>query len=45
MNVMVGKNTDFVVVFDAHTQKYNVYYKGNLLISKYRFVDVKSYLN
>jgi len=27
-NKMVGKNPEFVVIFDAQNQKYNVYYKG-----------------
>jgi hypothetical protein len=44
-NKMVGKNIDFVVIFDTQNQKYNVYYKGKFLISREKLVDVKSYLD
>jgi hypothetical protein len=42
---MVGKNTDFVVIFNTQQQRYDVYYKGKHLISKEKFADVKSYLD
>ena len=44
-NKMVGKNPEFVVIFDAQNQKYNVYYKGKFLISREKLSDVKPYLN
>ena len=42
---MIGKNTDFEVIFNTQQQRYDVYYKGKHLISKEKFVDVKSYLD
>jgi|LakMenEpi03Aug12_release.lakeMendotaPanAssembly.Ray.scaffolds.fasta_scaffold2984323_1 hypothetical protein len=42
---MIGKNTDFEVIFNTQQQRYYVYYKGKHLISKEKFVDVKSYLD
>ena len=44
-NEMIGKNPDFVVVFDTSEQKYNVFYKKKLIITKEKFADVKSYLD
>lgn len=44
-HMMVGNNTDFEVNFNTQKQQYDVYYKGKFLISKDRFVDVKSYLD
>lgn len=41
-----GKNTDFKVVWDCSLQAYNVFYKGNNMnIVKYKFSDVKTYLD
>ena len=43
---LIGKNTDFKVVFDSNTQCYTVYKKDKLLITnKFKFVDIKSYLD
>lgn len=45
-NIIVGKNTDYVAMFNANTQSYNVFYKGKLLISnKYKFSEIVSYFN
>jgi hypothetical protein len=41
----IGKNEDFIAIFNAYCQMYSVYYKGNWLINKYKFVDIESYLN
>jgi len=41
-----GKNPDYIVIWDCNRQSYTVYYKGNKLVpEKYKFSDVKSYLN
>ena len=42
---MIGVNTDFVVVFNTLNQIYHVFYKGKILLNKFRYADVKSYLN
>lgn len=44
-NEIIGKNTDFVAIFNTQNQKYDVYYKGKLLITKDKFDDIKSYLD
>lgn len=44
-NKIVGKNPDFVSIFNPQTQKYDVFYKGELLVSKERYKDIVSYLN
>ena len=40
-----GKNKDFNAVFCPNKQEYVVYYKGNVLVKKYKFSEVKNYLN
>lgn len=43
---LIGKNTDFVVIWDEYKMYYTVYYKGKQLIEpKYAFIDIHSYLN
>lgn len=42
---LVGKKGDFEVYFNAQKSVYEVFYKGDLLITKERLSDVKSYLN
>jgi hypothetical protein len=44
-NKIVGKNTDFVAIFNTQTQRYDVFYKGKLLVSKEKYKDIVSYLN
>jgi hypothetical protein len=44
-NKMIGNNPDFVVIFNTEKQKYDVYYKGKLLISREKYADIKSYLD
>lgn len=44
--IMIGKNTDYKIVFNCESQAYTVYYKDNFLIgNKFKFQDVKSYLD
>jgi len=46
MKEFIGKNTDFVVIWNCNLQHYSVYYKNEILCHpKYKFSDVKSYLN
>jgi hypothetical protein len=33
------------IFFDANTQSYSVYYKGKFMTRKFRFTDVKSYVD
>lgn len=40
-----GKNTSFKAVWDCRLQSYSVYYKDKLIAIKYRFSDIRSYLN
>lgn len=43
---IIGKNTDFVAIFDCDKQEYNVYYKNKFLIGgKSKYSDIESYLN
>jgi hypothetical protein len=44
-NIITSNSSDFVAVFNANKQMYDVFYKGKLIISKYKFSEVKSYLN
>lgn len=43
--MLIGIKDDFTVYFDCYNQVYNVFKNNKLLIKKYRFSDVKSYLN
>jgi hypothetical protein len=43
--IFFGKNKDFNALFDTKKQVYVVYYKGNVLTKKYKFSDIKGYLN
>ena len=40
-----GKDVDFVVEWSPMNQLYKVIYKGKLFALKYRFRDVKQYLD
>lgn len=40
-----GKNKDFVAYWNCECQCYTIYYKGNVFAIKYRFREVKTYLN
>lgn len=43
--ILVGKKDDFSVYFNANSQSYTVF-KGKLLLTnKFRFIDIKSYLD
>lgn len=43
---LVGENIGFAVYFNTEKQEYIVYKDKNLLVSnKYKFADVKSYLD
>lgn len=45
MKEFIGKNPDFKVIWDCNAQEYIVYYKGKFVVKKYKFSDVKSYLD
>jgi len=42
---LIGKNKDFFALWDCEKQQYKVYKGSTYLITKYRFEDVKTYLN
>lgn len=41
----VGKDTDWIVVWNCQLQTYFIYRKGKLFTKKYKYSDVKLYLN
>lgn len=43
--ILIGNKDDFTVYFNANSQSYIVFKDNKLLISKFRFVDIKSYLD
>jgi len=43
--VLIGKKDEFTIYFNPNSQKYIVYKNNQELISKFRFVEVKSYLD
>lgn len=45
MVTLTGKNKDFTAVWECNKQSYTVYYKGNVLVIKHRFNEIKSYLD
>ncbi len=42
---LIGKNKNFIVVYNTQQQTYDVYYKKKFLITKERYIDIQSYLN
>lgn len=42
---LIGRKGDFTVYFSAMNKKYFVYEGNKLLITKYKFSDVKCYLD
>ena len=45
MRTIIGKNGDFVVVWNCRAQDYTVYYKEKFMFQGYKFSDIKSYLD
>jgi hypothetical protein len=45
MQEFTGKNPSFKVIWSFNEQCYRVYKNGKLVIKKFRFEDVISYLN
>lgn len=43
--IFTGKNTDFKAIWDCQKQYYDVYKNDRFLIRKFRFSDIKSYLD
>ena len=43
--LFIGKNTDFVAIWNCQEQCYTVYKNNNFIIKKYKFSDIKSYLD
>ncbi len=41
----IGKNKNYIAYFYCNLQRYEVYYKNRLVAIKYRFRDIKNYLN
>jgi len=43
--ILIGKNSDFVVIFDCNRQVYDVFYKNKLLLgNKYKYSEIQPYL-
>jgi len=45
MKAFIGKNKQWVVVWNCRKQAYTVFLNNKYFVTKYRFNDVKSYLN
>jgi hypothetical protein len=45
IRIWIGKNTDFRVVWNFNRQHYKVYKNNKHLVTRYRWDDIKSYLN
>lgn len=43
--IFTGKNTDFIAIWNCNSQSYSVYKNKKFLIKKFRYADVKSYLD
>jgi hypothetical protein len=45
MKTFIGKNPDFVVVWNCNAQRYTVYKNHRFIINAYKWSDIQSYLN
>ena len=43
--IFTGKNPDFKAIWDCNSQSYTVYKSGKFLVRKFRYADIKSYLD
>ena len=45
MKEFIGKNPNFKAIWNCDEQCYKIYYKGMFMIRKFKFSEVKTYLN
>ena len=43
---LIGRNPNFIAIFDAARQEYTVYYRGRRIVgNKHKYSDIRSYLD
>ena len=43
--IFTGKNTDFIAIWNCAEQSYTVYKNNKFIVKKYKFSEIRSYLN
>lgn len=43
--IFTGKNTDFKVIWNCAEQSYSVYKNNKFIVRKFRYSDIKCYLD